>query len=101
MRTQSEYHLHLGSAPDQATAEKVFDLVWRFDFTAPGFCLLDIGPGVDSHTLRAWMVDLKGAVERDQHPSMAAGRSSFGRWHASTSRRRRSSTWTALPNNPC
>ena len=42
-----------------AQAEKVFDLVWRVDFTAPGFALLDIPPGTDSHTLRSWMVDLK------------------------------------------
>jgi hypothetical protein len=59
MRTQGEYHLPLVSAPDQAIVETVFDLAWRFDFTAPGFCLLDVGAGVDSHTLRAWMVDLK------------------------------------------
>lgn len=50
---------NLESAPDKATAEKVFDLVWRFDFAAPGFCLLDAGPGVDSHSLRSWMVALK------------------------------------------
>lgn len=55
----TEYLLHLGSPPDQAAAEKVFDLVWRFDFTAPGFAVLDTGPGVDSHTLRSWMVALK------------------------------------------
>ena len=42
-----------------AQAEVVFDLVWRFDFTAPGFAVLDIGSGVDSHTLRSWMVGLK------------------------------------------
>ena len=42
-----------------AQAERVFDLVWRLDFTAPGFAVLDTGPGVDSHTLRAWMVSLK------------------------------------------
>ncbi len=59
MRSEGEYHLRLVLAPDQGTAEKVYDLVWRFDFTAPGFCLLDAGPGVDSHTLRSWMVDLK------------------------------------------
>ena len=73
MRSQTEYHLPLVSAPDHATAEKVFDLVWRFDFTMPGFCLLDIGPGVDSHTLRSWMVDLKErlsevAVRRGRRP---------------------------------
>ncbi len=62
MRIQGEYHLHFGSTPGQAIVEKVFGLVWRFDFTAPGFCLLDVGPGVDSHTLRAWMVDLKGRL---------------------------------------
>ena len=42
-----------------AQAEIVFDFVWRFDFTAPGFAVLDIGPGMDSHTLRSLMVDLK------------------------------------------
>jgi hypothetical protein len=42
-----------------AQAERVFDLVWRADFTAPGFSVLDTGPGLDSHTLRSWMVDLK------------------------------------------
>ncbi len=62
MRTQSEYHLRIGSTPDQAIVEKVFGLVWRFDFTAPGFCLLDVGADLDSHTLRAWMVDLKGRL---------------------------------------
>lgn len=59
MRTQSEYHLHTGSTFDQAIVEKVFDLVWRFDFAAPGFCLLDADSGVDSHMLRFWMVSLK------------------------------------------
>jgi hypothetical protein len=58
MNSQGEYHLHL-LAPDQGPAEKVFNLVWRFDFTAPGFCLLNAGLGVDSHTLRSWMVELK------------------------------------------
>jgi hypothetical protein len=57
--TPTEYLLHLASAPDQAVAETVFDLVWPFDFTAPGFAVLDTGPGVDSHTLRSWMVNLK------------------------------------------
>ena len=42
-----------------AQAEAVYDLVWRVDFTAPGFAALDIPPGPDSHTLRSWMVDLK------------------------------------------
>jgi len=62
MRSPSDYQLHLTSAPDRGVAERVFGLVWRFDFTAPGFCLLDVGVGVDSHTLRSWMVDLKGRL---------------------------------------
>ncbi len=74
MRSQSEFHLNLVSAPDQGIAEKVFDLVWRFDFTAPGFCLLNIGPGVDSHTLRSWMVDLK---ERLSEIGVRRGRRPF------------------------
>lgn len=37
----------------------IFDHVWRFDFTAPGFCLIDLGSGVDSHSLRRKMVLLK------------------------------------------
>jgi hypothetical protein len=73
MHSQNEFHLNLVSAPDQGIAEKVFDLVWRFDFTAPGFCLLDTGPGVGSQTLRSWMVDLKGrlsevSVRRGRRP---------------------------------
>lgn len=53
------YTLDLPAAPDATIAERAYDLAWRFDFTAPGFCLLDAGPGIDSHTLRAWMVTLK------------------------------------------
>ena len=59
MRSQAEYSLKLTPTLDPAVAEQVFGLVWRFDFTAPGFCLLDAGPGVDSNTLRSWMVSLK------------------------------------------
>jgi hypothetical protein len=59
MQSQTEYLLMLTAASDHAVAERVYDLAWRFDFTAPGFSLLDAGSGVDSHTLRAWMVDLK------------------------------------------
>jgi hypothetical protein len=74
MRSQTEFYVPLISAPDHGTAEKVFDLVWRFDFTAPGFCLLDIGSGVDSHALRSWMVDLK---ERLSEIGMRRGRRPF------------------------
>jgi hypothetical protein len=54
-----DYVLKLLATPGLDIAEKVYDLVWRFDFTAPGFCLIDCAPGLDSHTLRSWMVDLK------------------------------------------
>jgi hypothetical protein len=59
MRCQTEYYLPLVSVPDQGAAEKVFKRVWRFDFSAPGFCVLDLGPGMNSHILRSWMVRLK------------------------------------------
>ena len=32
----------------------------RLDFSAPGFCLLDLGRAVDSHDLRSLMLDLRG-----------------------------------------
>jgi hypothetical protein len=32
------------------TAEKVFESVWRFDFHAPGFAVLDLNAEIDSHT---------------------------------------------------
>jgi hypothetical protein len=61
MRTwrPDDYSLDLSARPGRVIAETVFSLVWRFDFTSPGFCLLDAGAGVDSHTLWAWMVSLK------------------------------------------
>ncbi len=40
-------------------ADAVFESVWRFDFSVPGFCLLDLGPDIDSHELRSLMLDLK------------------------------------------
>lgn len=51
------------TVPNEATlldcAEEIYDLVWRVDFTAPGYALLDIPPGPDSSTVRAWMIRLK------------------------------------------
>jgi hypothetical protein len=54
-----EVRLTLQVKPDRVIAETVFDLIWRMDFTAPGFCLLVLGPQLDSHTLRSWIVALK------------------------------------------
>lgn len=59
MRTTDEYLLTLSHEPDGVVAEQVFARAWRFDFTAPGFALLDFRPAVDSHTLRSWMLMLK------------------------------------------
>jgi len=62
-RHPTEYYLNMAITPAsaiiQTVAEKVFDLVWRFDFTAAGFAVLDIAPGPDSHILRLWLVNLK------------------------------------------
>ena len=59
MHSKAYYLLNLMAAPDQAVGERAYNLAWRFDFTAPGFCLLEVRPSVDSHTLREWMVSLK------------------------------------------
>lgn len=63
MRTADDYLLDVSGTPDEqlpaTLAEKVFERVWRFEFTAPGFCLLNLGPERDSHTLRSWMFALK------------------------------------------
>ena len=42
-----------------AAADRIFTAVWRLDFSAPGFCVLDLGPELDSHALRSLMLDLK------------------------------------------
>jgi hypothetical protein len=62
VRNQAEYALKLTTAPDPDVAERVFGLVWRSNFDAPGFCLLDAGPGMDSHALRQAMLTLKGRL---------------------------------------
>src|SRR4051812_36229913 len=80
--SRTEFHLKLVAAPDHGLAEQVFDLVWRFDFNAPGFCVLDFGPAVDSNTLRSWMVALKRllseiSVHRGGHPFRFASMARF------------------------
>jgi hypothetical protein len=62
MRATDDYLLDITDGPEShlaALVERVFDAAWRFDFSAPGFCLLDLGPGVDSHGLRSRMLGLK------------------------------------------
>lgn len=77
-----DYCLDLSATPGPVVAEKVYDLVWRFDFTAPGFAILNLGPGVDSHTLRSWMVGLKRhmseiSVRRGGRPFIYASMARF------------------------
>lgn len=77
MRSPTEYVLSVstpGEAISQGTAERLFDLAWRFDFAAPGFAVLDIAPGLDSHNLRSWMVSLK---ERLSEIGVSRGRGWF------------------------
>jgi hypothetical protein len=61
VRRAEDYVIRLPATREAvaAHAEAVFDRVWRFDFEWPGFCLLDFGADVDSHALRAFMVELK------------------------------------------
>ena len=63
MRRTDDYFLDVSASSDQhllvATAEQVYERVWRYDFSAPGFCVLDLGSRVDSRILRSWMVRLK------------------------------------------
>ncbi|WP_152054341.1 hypothetical protein [Tautonia marina] len=62
MRTADEYLLDLSESPEPMLANhagRVFDAVWRVDFSAPGFCLIDLGRGVGSHDLRSLMLLLK------------------------------------------
>ena len=65
-----------------ADAERVFDLVWRYDFLAPGFCVLDVGPNIESQTLRSWMLALKECLSAIgvQRGSGAFGYLSMGRF---------------------
>ena len=59
VRTTDEYLLALAAELDQATAEEAFSRVWRFDFSRLGFCLLDLGAGMDSSAFRSRMLALK------------------------------------------
>ena len=43
----------------EAVVERAFALTWRTDFSAPGFCVLEVEPQVGSCGLRALLLDLK------------------------------------------
>lgn len=62
MWTTESYFVDISAEPKIGLVdrvERIFNAAWRFDFTSPGFCLLDLGPDVDSHDLRSLMLDLK------------------------------------------
>lgn len=62
MRAAEGYFLDISESPERllaADTERIFDSAWRTDFSAPGFCLLDLGRGVGSHDLRSLMIRLK------------------------------------------
>lgn len=48
-------------------AKRAYDRVCRVDFTAPGFCLIDLGPDASSGFLRQCMVNLKRAMQEIHH----------------------------------
>jgi hypothetical protein len=63
MRATEDYLLDVSPPPDgqfpAALVERIFGMVWRWEFSAPGFCLVNLRPDVDSHRLRALMVRLQ------------------------------------------
>jgi hypothetical protein len=62
----SAYHTSLHGLPAEditALAAKLYEQVFRSDFTAPGVALISLGAGVSSHYLRELMVTLKEALD--------------------------------------
>src|SRR4051794_29596706 len=55
-------HLSLPTFLDLAFAQEVFDLVWRFNFAKPGYCVIDAGATIAPHVLRRSMVELKSRL---------------------------------------
>ncbi len=62
MLAEDRYLFDIPGSPQDLLAAKagaIFEAVWRTDFSAPGFCLLDLDGGVGSHDLRSLMIRLK------------------------------------------
>src|SRR4051812_17888969 len=58
--TPVDYVLDIADVRDLLdAAQRVHDLVWRFGFSPPGGCLIDVRADVPSQTFRAWMIALK------------------------------------------
>ncbi|MEL6107166.1 MAG: hypothetical protein AAFU85_14080 [Planctomycetota bacterium] len=49
---------------DASLAVEVYDRTCRTDFHEPGFCVVNLGSELDSHSFRRSMVDLKGEMAR-------------------------------------
>lgn len=61
------YSFHFSASPERdcaSHASTILDKVWRFDFSAPGFCVVDLGTNIDSHRLRSLMLDLKSHLDK-------------------------------------
>jgi hypothetical protein len=59
VRFPREFTLDWETSAAGKAIDQVFQAVWRTSFDAPGFCVLNLEVGVDSHRLRAEMVRLK------------------------------------------
>jgi hypothetical protein len=56
----NDYCLEVNGVADLlAAAERIFDLVWRTDFSAAGFAAATAAGVIDSQTLRSWMLALQ------------------------------------------
>jgi hypothetical protein len=62
MWTADAYIVEMPGSGSISPIERIFETVWRCDFSAPGFCVVDLGAGVDSHDLRSAMVRLKAEL---------------------------------------
>jgi hypothetical protein len=51
------------TSPTDAVINRTYDRVCRSTFTAPGFCLIDLGIGTSSTGLRRLMLDLKNGLQ--------------------------------------
>lgn len=55
------YRIDFSADPSKllAASAHIFSISWRRDFTAPGFCLLELGDQIDSPAMRRLMLALK------------------------------------------
>lgn len=82
MWNPADYLQEAATGPDADLIAWAFGRTWRADFAAPGFCVIDLGPGVDSRGLRAWMLDLIRGLDAElrRRQGLAFGIRSLGRF---------------------